>query len=706
MDTRIFSCPICGWMIYDQAGSVSWRNEFRGLCTSSEGLMLTGVGRYTDPTRGAFIAPRNPSARWDDPGYESPDEDQFGAMSQPEINGKRGLIFHAACWSLLEQAFYPNPVPHDRLFEVCDSLPYVMDGSSLNWGHDYGGLAILKDKEFFPWEPRFADRYFPEGIYHTAYSVDPFPVAEVEQILTERPQAPPVMFTSSSSVPKAAAFPGHDPFNSLPVELCSAIAEYLSTSDALNARLSSRAFWHLFDSQQFWASRFKAGSDRSWLFEVRNQKDGRNWRWLYHRTALNRVKEGLLNRRRIWALIQGIKAILELRWRELPADLPPAWHLDPEHEGEWVLAAGSVREEPEGFSQLEEGCRRFKSQKLRIAGHISRIAVSTVRLGSLEYIAGISLTTAAGEVVRLGYSNTAERSVHLAGLAGFRLAVGLHGIHGLQCIDAQTWEPTAWLGNPDGAPRTERAVGKAEVTALEVGFDAFKLVSIAVNKQPDTTTTEPPEQDKLRHSALWYPDVPPPAVGLNEDCFMPLPPYTNGFRPLFWTRFGGPEGRYLRNLTKVTVRLFHGLRRIDFSFDTEEVPTGCRSFGRYGDTEDLEAIEFPIDGPRGEVIDRVQICQVYPPKGSYVAGWIHAEGALKWLKLYTNRGKTGEVRTRVRWRSNEWKVRDISVAPGSAITGLFGAQYRNHGLPITVLGVMTEPIPNMGAGGAKVSLDR
>jgi hypothetical protein len=233
--------------------------------------------------------------------------------------------------------------------------------------------------------------------------------------------------------------------------------------------LSSRSFRHLFHSQQFWASRVKA--ERPWLFEIGDGKDIQDWRWLYHRTNDRRIGNGLRNRRRVWSLIADLKTILQLRWRELPADLSPAGQLDSRHEWEWLLVAGNLLEQPEGLSQLEEGCVLFKKQKLRIAGHISGVSASTVRVGSSEYIAGISLTNAAGEVVRLGYSNDTERSVQLDGLAGFRLAVGLRGIHAIQCIDAQTREPSAWLGSPDDTPKTERAITQGEILAIGVGFD-------------------------------------------------------------------------------------------------------------------------------------------------------------------------------------------------------------------------------------------
>jgi hypothetical protein len=386
-------------------------------------------------------------------------------MRRWDINGKRGFVFHDACWSLLEQAFRPAPIPNVRLFEVCDSLPLVMAGDSINWGHDYGGLAIIREEHFFPWEERFADREFPDGWFNTPYSADPLAVLEVAKILAETSRTPSDNTFSST---RAAAGSGKDPFSSLPMELCSAVAEYLPTFDVLNARCASMSFWHVFHNRQFWASRFRGSADRSWLFEARDNKTGsRDWRWLYHSTVESQIGQGLRNRKRIWALIQDIVVILRLEWNDLPSE-PPS-----EKNEDWVLVAGSMPEQqPEDFCQLEEGCRRLRSKRVAIPDGISNLSASTIRVGNSEYIAGMSVSTAAEGSLRLGYSSGQWRSVKLCGLAGFNLAVGPGGIRALQCIDGKTGKPSAWLGSPNDTPKTERlAVVGNEITALEVGFD-------------------------------------------------------------------------------------------------------------------------------------------------------------------------------------------------------------------------------------------
>lgn len=70
------------------------------------------------------------------------------------MNGGCGYLFHDSCWSLLEKAFHPTPVPCVRLYELCQSLPKPLRCDSFSWGHDYGGLVAIDDTHYFPWEDR------------------------------------------------------------------------------------------------------------------------------------------------------------------------------------------------------------------------------------------------------------------------------------------------------------------------------------------------------------------------------------------------------------------------------------------------------------------------------------------------------------------------------------------------------------------------
>lgn len=357
----LFNCPICGWHIIEAGGegTWTWQGQFRGgerplqarsccadprltiisphptppvYSSPGEGIVLTGVGRYAVAHAGTYIAPPDPAARWNDAGYNSPRAHQFGIMSQGYLNGRRGFALHESCWTLLVQAYHPAPVPHERLFDVLSSMPMAMtDDKTMDWGHGYGDLVFLRgETSYFPWEYlRFWSRGSQGGWFGTPYSVNPLAFSQVKRLLAEPPQTPP---SRNPVPPSEASPPGHDPFDMVPEELCCAIAAYLPTNDLLNLRLASRSFWSIFDTQEFWASRFRGiGSERSWLYEAAQvlatpgNIRRHDWRWLYRRTAGARVEEWVKNRKRIWDLILPVVDLMDLSWSELPADLPAPW---------------------------------------------------------------------------------------------------------------------------------------------------------------------------------------------------------------------------------------------------------------------------------------------------------------------------------------------------------------------------------------------
>lgn len=78
----------------------------------------------TRPPNFTFNAPRDSNARWDDAGYTSAQQQQFG-VDYRSGNGCHGILFHDNCWCVLERAFRPKPVPLDRLYDLCLSMPEV-----------------------------------------------------------------------------------------------------------------------------------------------------------------------------------------------------------------------------------------------------------------------------------------------------------------------------------------------------------------------------------------------------------------------------------------------------------------------------------------------------------------------------------------------------------------------------------------------------
>ncbi len=115
-----------------------------------------------------------------------------------------------------------------------------------------------------------------------------------------------------------------------------------------------------------------------------------------------------------------------------------------------------------------------------------------------------------------------------------------------------------------------------------------------------------PEKDTLRSLGLWYPNIPGPTLSLNESSFWPRSNHLHGYQPLVWTTFGGPGGKYLNHLIRISVTLGGGLRGIDFTYNTD-VPVEYRSLGHCPPKEDAKVVDFAIDGPGGEIINAIEL---------------------------------------------------------------------------------------------------
>ncbi|KAK0104410.1 hypothetical protein ONS95_004704 [Cadophora gregata] len=546
MSPRIFSCVICGYVICDYEEPVSWLKQFRILYSSQECTAVTGVGLYDDPDGGDFVAPLDFTARWDDAGYDFPNLDQIGVIRQQPENGRYGFPFHEACWSLLEKAHSPEGIPCRAFFDICRSLPFPSEGTGISWGHDFEGLVLVDNQNRYPWEDRFVNRD-----YHWALSLgaknDPYHVPEIQQLPCQDFQAPSAI---NSSGPVTMM---DDYFTALPEEIRMAIASNLPTMDALNTRQASRSFLSIFYSQQFWASRFKANADRSWLFESQEWSNALDWRRLYRLTNKGHRTQGMQNRERVRKLLQCVRRTLHLRWvepPELPSPSPNTVTL------RWLEVTGDLRPELHTgpYHGFEEGCRLFREQHISFPSSLSHIAFSVIQLGDAEYIAGMRLVPSQGESIQLGYRTEGkEIFLNITFLAGFNLAIGSRGIQGIECI-ADNRQTSQWFGCPLGAPKTTRLAVSDPITAIKAGFDGCKMVSLAVAESVSRTAEKTIEESKsLRDSAFWYPKIPGIGFHLNDNCFAARDSSTAGYQPLCWTTFGGPGGIYLRYLTGISV---------------------------------------------------------------------------------------------------------------------------------------------------------
>lgn len=491
-------------------------------------VSLTGVGLFVDTNTGSFIAPPDANSHWNDSAYARERGQEFGVGTQFE-NGRYGFVFHESCWCLLRRAFHPQPVPTDRLYELCLSMPKPLATSCINWTHKYGGLYYWVTKPYFPWDfvedpgvygmddledsessdseagrewveryglppPREEDSDEDQGdddewveptLRESTVTSDPYHVGEIDMILQETSKSPP-----SRSLPYLLSNTTLDRFSQLPQELRTAIASHLPTKDFLAGRLALCGLLDIFDSQQFWATRFIGhGAERSWLFES-YQKPGytQDWRYLYRQTSDTHLSHsgGIRNRIRIWELALRIKIILSLE---------PLTRLPPFNEGtesvnyKWTAAQADISNPPpdQPHESFVRGCRVLHRQRARLQSEWphTNIALSFTQVGEDFYLSGLRLDFGNGDDVQIGYRALDEQTFDLGSktLMGIRLAIGPRGIQGLQFITGARGHCSIWYGRQENLPETNSLVSWVPIVALEAGLD----VSIPFTKLASLT---------------------------------------------------------------------------------------------------------------------------------------------------------------------------------------------------------------------------
>lgn len=134
---------------------------------------------------------------------------------------------------------------------------------------------------------------------------------------------------------------------------------------------------------------------------------------------------------------------------------------------------------------------------------------------------------------------------------------------------------------------------------------------------PDFGTPSGDEENSphlpLRTTALWYPDIPPQDLHLHESYFAGKDVPLSEYHPLVRVMFGGPQGAYLKYLTKISVTVCNAvIVGIDFDYEREGCPVNClRACRSTMSADDSVKITFLIDGPGGEMLTGMQV------KGDY-----------------------------------------------------------------------------------------
>ncbi|KAJ5726026.1 uncharacterized protein N7483_007383 [Penicillium malachiteum] len=434
MSPRKDCCVICGYDIRDY-GTLEgkWLMEFRAI----------GINNSTDDP---LQAPSDPTKRYDDENYDRHLTKEFYVTFCWEQT--IAFVSHDACWKLFEEALKPDNIPLKRFIDICSSLPLIQIMGLFHWGHTYGGIYTFDNISAFPWEYSFLDQALDAEALRCA-RVNPWNIPTLRALMAETAHKPPM---AGAPILNESS----DCFRQFPWEIREAIANKLSTRDALSLRESSRAFQPLLASSTFWASRFQPGLDREFLFESYRRPEIRDWLSLYRSTSQKRSPPGLKNRTRIWNLINYILPLLKLR---LAHDESRDWAYK-SHETRLVEADAKLMQlvhRRNGSSNvLNDGCRLLKTQQAHIPQSLDSIALSFIEVGNHGHLTGICFSSKDGMKTQLGYLFPNGTMVYkVEDLSGFVLAIDPKGVRGVKIVHSNG-DRSAWFGFPEMTPVTER----------------------------------------------------------------------------------------------------------------------------------------------------------------------------------------------------------------------------------------------------------
>ncbi|KAM3477897.1 hypothetical protein MY8738_006213 [Beauveria namnaoensis] len=621
-----YSCVLCGIGILSRPLSESeeWLREYRAVYRKGADVFVSGVAQYHDDP--SWIVPVDPNLRWDtvlDPNGLV----EIPVMSQPAVDGIHGFVLHDACWCLLQKAGGASAFSKERLVEVCQSLPFTVGFNGASWGHDYGGRLKLDTEVWYPWKEIFRALAYEE-LERLGFLEDPFRGSDLKLALNGRFPASHASKDDVSNFDAPLEPQGRaDCFSRLPWELREMILIHIETKDALNLRQSSWSFHSLFSSLGFWQSRFEPDGERGFIFEARDEAVAHSigaLQSLYRSSTMHALSPPLMNRQRVWKLARQL----------LPLIRPPVMAstsdtlLDTGHLEGWNSLPSSVFS-PNSVANLELSSAPMHSTtttEMQVPPGPVIIGIAMVNTGIWDYITGIRIISKAGGQEQF---------------AGFAFDSG------------------------EGY----------KITALSVYCDKI-----------DSTTSCEPKDTNLRHTAVWYPKVPPEDLVLNDGSFTGLRPVSTTYQPISWIKFGGQRGKNLPHVKGVMIKFDNAsLSGLQFVYDCDVPETGnaaSESFGRCGPSKMEGASLFSIDGAAGERITSISVGLAVYENPHYPEHLRH--GIIQYLTMSTNFDRT----TSLGKKNDGFRMRNVDVASGTTITGFYGHFAWGDGL--INLGVISE----------------
>ncbi|CAH0031644.1 unnamed protein product [Clonostachys rhizophaga] len=475
-------CIICGHEVFrprpmgQDIPALTWRQRYRIVYQDLQhSTRLSGLASHRDSRGHSWYAPWDYDDTREYSGIANlPERESIRVMdchSSSENHLRYGFPAHANCWILLQKVYSPTPVPYDMLFNVCKSLEGPEPDRILDWGHDYGGALLVTYGDRV--EGRNVDdiRDTPGFFHH-----DPFSSDEIEGLLRRSSETPPsgAEVSLETSVLK-------DSLASLPSDVRFLIANLLPTDDLHALRLASRAFYFIFHEQSYWALRFVPGGERDWLFEATGiaKVQKVDWRALYKTTShFEWLPPSLRNRSRIWNFAKLIKDATPSS-PITSVTRPSIFGLDCEFDV-WAEVTSSQLDTTR--SSEDRPKVELPRQKFQLPGPLEEIKAYFIRLGSAEFISGITFFMTSNRSRHIGYKSGSVRRLKLReDPIGFNLQLEYLGILSIQAVYSNG-DISEWLGDGLCMPTTRRLVLHDKITAVEGVFDVCTSLLTSVEQ--------------------------------------------------------------------------------------------------------------------------------------------------------------------------------------------------------------------------------
>lgn len=307
-----------------------------------------------------------------------------------------------------------------------------------------------------------------------------------------------------------------DCFGFLPLEVRFEIAYLLPTPEYLSLRLVSKAMVQIFESQEFWKTRFLIHRERGYLNYLLKEDRCQDWRLMYRCTSrLSRLTQELRFRRVKWLHNEWIKD----RCMMVGAPISTSLENNASFDGLlWDRAVGKVQCDRLYRSHLtpspslgNDACQRCRGvhnllppQMILISGELVEIAVSVLAEEEHSFITGFNLVYGKSSPnVRFGYEIPQKQiKIDLRGrrLTGLEVFAGKGGIQALRPIFDQKHRTChSVIGRPNETEKPVLLIPDGEIKAFTGEFDVSQISMYCFNSCAQLTDSVKALQD----GELW-----------------------------------------------------------------------------------------------------------------------------------------------------------------------------------------------------------